>query len=97
MKKAYECGICNKSYDNIEDRMACEYKCYTEHKAEEEKRKKAELEKAKEARKEEVDLAYKKYLELRGAYLKDYGSYAYSSSRDYQYDPNIWESFWRNW
>ena len=97
MKEAYKCGICNKPYDNIEERMACESKCYAKRKEEEEKRKKDELAEAKKARKEEVDLACKKYLELRSAYLKDYGHYTYSQSNGYQYDPNIWESFWRNW
>lgn len=97
MKKAYECGICNKLYTSIEERMKCETKCVAERKAEEEKRKKAELEEAKKARKEEVDAAYRNYLELRSAYLKDYGHYTFSFLRNGENESSDWEDFWRNW
>ena len=97
MKEAYKCGICNKSYDKIEDRMACECKCYKELKEAEEEKRKQELEAAKQSRKEEVDVAYRKYLELRGAYLKDYGHYTYSFINRDGNNSNDWEDFWRNW
>lgn len=97
MEKHYTCGVCKASYDTIEERAKCEAKCIEKRKVEEEKRKKAELEEAKKARKEELDLACKKYLELRNAYLKDYGHYTYSHSYDDKYESNVWEDFWRNW
>ncbi len=95
--KEYKCGICNKSYDRIEDRMACESKCYDDRKKAEEAKKKAELEEAKNARKEELDLACKKYLELRSAYMRDYGHYTYSRYYGGDNESSAWEDFWRNW
>lgn len=95
--KEYKCGICNKSYDKIEDRIECESKCYKDYKKAEEAKKKAELEEARKARKEELDLACKKYLELRNAYMKDYGHYTYSYSYGDDNESNSWEAFWRNW
>ena len=97
MDKKYYCGICNKSYDNIEDRMACEHKCYTERKAAEEEKKKRELEVAKQERKAKVDAAYRNYLELRSEYVKDYGHYTYSFIHSNSNESNAWEDFWRNW
>ena len=97
MDKKYYCGICNKSYDNIEDRMACECKCYEKRKQAEEEKRKNELAEAKNARREEVDAAYRNYLELRSAYLKDYGHYTYSMSYNDEGEVNVWEDFWRNW
>lgn len=97
MAKKFYCGICNEPYDSIEDRMACECKCYKELKAAEEEKRKQELEEAKKTRKEEVDAAYRNYMELRSAYLKDYGHYTYSFlSRDSN-EVDVWEDFWRNW
>lgn len=96
MKRAYECGICNKLYNTIEERMACESKCVAERKAAEEEKRKAELAEMQKARKEEVDLAYRDYLELRSAYLKDYGHYTYSFITNDKHDSDAWEDFWRN-
>ena len=97
MDNKYYCGICNKYYDNIEDRMACEYKCYEKRKTAEEEKRKNELAEAKKARKEEVDAAYRNYLELRSAYLKDYGHYTFSFLRNGENESSDWEDFWRNW
>lgn len=44
MDKKYTCGICGKSYDNIEDRIKCETKCVEERKKYEAERKKNEAE-----------------------------------------------------
>ena len=96
MRETYKCGICNKSYDNVEDRMKCECKCYDERKAAEEEKKKLELEESKKERKAEVDAAYRNYLELRSAYLKDYGHYTYSFITNDKHDSDVWEDFWRS-
>lgn len=51
-------------------------------KKEEEERKKAELAAVKEKRYQEVTDAEKKYIELRNAYLKDYGTYSNAKTYD---------------
>jgi hypothetical protein len=52
-------------------------------KREEEERKVAQLALDKEKRKEEVDKACEKFLELRKAYMRDYGSYNYTTDDGY--------------
>ena len=76
----YKCEICNNTYENLEERIACETKCLADRKIAEEKRKKAELEEKKEARKAEVAEAQKKYLELLEAYVEDYGMFSLEMS-----------------
>ena len=49
-------------------------------KREEEEKKMAELVAQKAARKKEVDTAYDTFLELRRAYMNDYGHYFYDTT-----------------
>ena len=51
-------------------------------KKEEEERKKAELAAGKEKRYQEIKEAEKKLIELKKAFIEDYGSYYYVSSHD---------------
>lgn len=51
-------------------------------KKEEAERKKAELAAVKEKRYQEVTDAEKKYIELKNAYIKDYGSYSNTKTYD---------------
>ena len=52
-------------------------------KQEEEERKIAQLALDKKKRKEEVDKVCKQFLELRNAYMRDYGSYNYTTDDGY--------------
>ena len=69
----YVCGICGKPYSTIEERMACEKKCYDERKAAIEALKKQRLEEEREARKAEIDVKAKELEELVRKFIKDYG------------------------
>lgn len=52
-------------------------------KREEEERRVAQLELDKKKRKEEVDKACEQFLKLRSAYMRDYGSYNYTTEDGY--------------
>ena len=69
----YKCGICNKEYEDVKGRVACETNCLKERELAEEKRKAAELEAKKESRKAEVEMAYENFVELLNNYVNDYG------------------------
>ena len=72
-KQAYKCGICNKEYHSVQERMNCEMKCVK--KQEEEKKKAAEAKKnaEKPARKKEVEDAIDNAHKLLKKYINDYG------------------------
>ena len=48
------CAICGNSYEEVEDRAACEAKCIKERQEAEEKRKQFEYDEAKNASEEEI-------------------------------------------
>ena len=75
---AYKCAICDKEFDNIQDRAKCELACLK--KQEEEKRLAAEKKKKEEqaARKKEVDEALAHAYKLRDKYVEDYGRHVYT-------------------
>ena len=79
-KQVFKCGICGKEYSNVQDRANCELNCYK--KQQEEAKKAAEAKKLSEkaARKKEVDDALDKAMQLRNAYIKDYGCYVYDNN-----------------
>lgn len=79
-KQVFKCGICGKEYSNVQDRANCELNCYK--KQQEEAKKAAEVKKLAEkaARKKEVDDALDKAIQLRNAYIKDYGCYVYDNN-----------------
>jgi transcription elongation factor Elf1 len=70
----YVCGICGKPYSTIEERMACEKKCYDERKAAIEALKKQRLEEERETRKAEIETKTEELNELIRKFIKDYGS-----------------------
>jgi hypothetical protein len=69
----YVCGICGKPYSTIEDRMACEKKCYDERKAAIEALKKQRLAEERDARKAEIETKAAELNELVRKFVKDYG------------------------
>ena len=80
VKPMYKCAICDTIHELLEDRIACEMKCFKAQ--EEEKRLAAEKKKQEEqvARKKEVDEAVAHAEELKKKYIKDYGSYVRAST-----------------
>ena len=85
-KPMYKCGICDTTYDSIEERTACEQACLQKQK---EEAKKAELErktKEREARYEEVCAALDHDNKLKKAYLEDYGCFVYETDMNYVYE-----------
>ena len=70
----YVCGICNKEYKDLKERMECEARCFKDREIAEQKLKVAKLEEEKNARKAEIETKYKELNTLIGKYLKDYGN-----------------------
>ena len=74
-KPMYKCAICDTIHELLEDRIACEMKCFKKQEAE---KKQAAIQKKKEeqaARKKEVDEAIAHAEKLKDQYVKDYGPY----------------------
>ena len=74
VKPQYKCAICEKVYDDVQDRMNCEMKCLKKKQEEEKKAAEAKKKAEKDARKKEVDEAFESFMKLYDAYTKDYGS-----------------------
>ena len=68
----YVCGICGKPYSTIEERMACEKKCYDERKKAEEALRKQKLAEERDARKAEIESKSKELDELIRRFTRDY-------------------------
>lgn len=95
--KVYQCGICNKLYKTIEDRMLCEAKCITARKQAEEEMKKAKLAEEKNARMEEINKMYGDLHAKIADYVKDYGHISLKSSNHDEHCPTLGSlfDFWR--
>lgn len=78
----YSCPYCKEEYTNPIDLAHCILSCEDKKKREEEERKQAELALKKETRKKEVEEALDNYLQLRKAYIKDYGSILIANTSD---------------
>ena len=73
-KTIFKCGICQKVYSDVEERMHCEAKCLQERKDAERRLEARRLLEEQKTRQQEVSDSYRKYVELREAYLNDYGT-----------------------
>ena len=73
--RQYKCALCDRVYNEIEDRIDCEIRCLQKHK--EEENRKAQIKKAqeREARRKEVEEAMTRADELVDKYVQDYGMY----------------------
>ena len=80
-----------KRYEEAKKNFEHFNKLLEEKKEEERKAKEVKLAKEKDARKAEVDLAFDKWVELRKAYEKDYGSYALTRNYINEFP---WALFW---
>ena len=110
-EKTYECAYCHRKYNNPEERMKCEQKCYAERVAEQE-RQKEELLRIKEEVKrvnknektKEIQQEYDKFIadvkQFNGEYkepVKIDGKY-YDFSNDTLFSSGIFDPFeeWLN-
>lgn len=96
-KPMYKCGICDKVYNSIAERMRCEQACLAKQEVEAKKAAEAKKKEEQNARKAEVDLAIKKANEatdhankLMRAYIQDYGSYGYYNTNKKEDDNFFW-------
>ena len=70
-KMVYHCAICGKSYDTVDERVACETKCLAARKKAQAEIEKKKLEEKKNARKAEIEKKYKELATLVNDCCKD--------------------------
>ena len=63
-KMVYHCAICGKSYDTVDERVACETKCLAARKKAQAEIEKKKLEEKKNALKAEIEKKYKELATL---------------------------------
>lgn len=85
-KMVYHCAICGKSYDTVDERVACETKCLAARKKAQAEIEKKKLEEKKNTRKAEIEKKYKELATLVNEYCKDYGSLQLCESRCFEDD-----------
>lgn len=85
-KMVYHCAICGKSYDTVDERVACETKCLAARKKAQAEIEKKKLEEKKNTRKAEIEKKYKELATLVNDYCKDYGSLHLGESRYFEDD-----------
>ena len=85
-KMVYHCAICGKSYDTVDERVACETKCLAARKKAQAEIEKKKLEEKKNTRKAEIEKKYKELATLVNDYCKDYGSLQLCESRCFEDD-----------
>ena len=83
-KMVYHCAICGKSYDTVDERVACETKCLAARKKAQAEIEKKRLEEEKTTRKAEIEKKYKELSTLVNDYCKDYGSLQLGESRYFE-------------
>ena len=83
-KMVYHCAICGKSYDTVDERVACETKCLAARKKAQAEIEKKKLEEKKNTRKAEIEKKYKELATLVNDYCKDYGSLQLCESRYFE-------------
>lgn len=89
VKPIYKCGICDKTYETIEERMNCERKCLIDEQVKAKKAEEERLAKERETRYKEVCEALNKANELKDAYLEDYGCFVYDATHEFVRDTDI--------
>ena len=86
-KMVYHCAICGKSYDTVDERVACETKCLAARKKAQAEIEKKKLEEKKNTRKAEIEKKYKELSALVKNYINDYGSLQIGDTR--YFDDNM--------
>ena len=86
-KMVYHCAICGKSYDTVDERVACETKCLAARKKAQSEIEKKKLEEQKNTRKAEIEKKYKELSTLVKNYINDYGSLQIGDTR--YFDDNM--------
>ena len=85
-KVKYNCAICGKGYDTIDERVACETKCLADREKAQAALEKKKLEEKKSTRKAEIEKKYKELTTLVRDYCHDYGSLQLGESRYFDDD-----------
>ena len=73
----YECAVCGKNYDSIQERMKCEMACIKKQEDEEKAAIAAKKKEEKDNRYNEVNTALDNAYALVNKYVEDYGSFKY--------------------
>ena len=101
MKNVYKCGICNKEYENIQDRANCEIKCIKLKQEKEKAEAKAKKEAEKESRFAEASAALDNAITLVNKCVEDYGTFKYNGkinkldALNLDFFPSkLWHHFW---
>ena len=97
----YECAICGKKYESIQERANCELTCAKKQKEEEEAAAYAKKKAEQEARQSEVSAALDNVYALINKYVEDYGSFIYNGkykgldmlNMDF-FPSKLWHHFW---
>ena len=76
-KMVYNCAICGKPYDTVDERVACETKCLAARKKAQAEIEKKKLEEKKNTRKAEIEKKYKELATLVNDYCKEFGESSY--------------------
>ena len=77
-KPQYKCGICDKTYDSIAERMKCEAACLRRIELEEKRQAEIKMREEKAERTAKLNNLYDQFVNEYYAYIQDYGSYSYS-------------------
>lgn len=72
--RKYVCAICGKSYENLEDRIACETKCFNERKMIEAKQKEDKLKTKRINSEKEIEQKLAEVNEMIREHLNEYDS-----------------------
>lgn len=82
----FECAICGKDYDSIEERNKCEAACLAKQRKEMEEAKAKEKKLTQEADKKRIQDAFDKLSDDISAYIKKYDQYPPLNKDD---EPNV--------
>lgn len=78
IKPAYKCGICDKEYSSVQERMNCEMTCIIKQKEAEKAAAEAKKKAEKDKRFAEASSAIDHAFALVNKCVEDYGSFSYN-------------------
>lgn len=77
-KPRYKCGVCDKVYDSIAERMKCEAACLKRIELEEKRQAEMKMREEKAERTAKLNSLCDQFITEHNAYVRDYGSYNYN-------------------
>ena len=100
-KRSYKCGICDKEYETIQERMNCEMACYARKQEEDKEAERVKKEAERNADFEEASSALDNALALVNKCVEKHGFFKYSGKVDdldlvnMDFFPSkLWHYFW---